>query len=280
MMSQLSDKLPAKVLRFDLHMRLQHFLMALSVLMLIITGFPIKYGHTQWAKYVINLFGGFGNMFNVHKTFAVIMILSALYHVFWLAGSYLKGRKSWAMMPQWKDFVDCVHHIGYLLGLRSQPPNFGRYTYLEKFEYFAVVWGVIVMGLSGAMLWFPQLFIPWLPRWAIGVARVVHSNEAFVCMLAIFIGHFFAVHFNPKVFPSSRVWLDGYIDIKHLAEEHPLEYKQMLAEKGLVDVAVTGENHHRTKGFANCLPLQVFQLVVYTGLFILLLWTFVPMLFA
>lgn len=263
---------PEKFQRFDAHQRFQHLLLALSVLMLIITGFPIKYGHTGWAPYIIGLFGGFKNMFYVHLVFAVLMLISALYHIIWLCGTFIKRGPVWSMMPSPKDFRDAFDHAKFLLGLTKKAPQFGRYTYLEKFEYFAVVWGVIVMGLSGLILWFPRLF-PFLPRWAFDVARVVHTNEAFVAMLAIFIGHFFAAHFNPKVFPTSRVWIDGTISKHHLKEEHPLEYKQL--------VGGSEEEHaeEHLEGFAASQPLIVLELLVYGVIFILLMGTFLRLLF-
>lgn len=294
--------IPAKIQRFNLQQRFQHAVMAISVLMLIVTGFPIKYAAWDWAQYVVNLFGGFENMFHVHLTFAVIMILCALYHVIWLAYTFLASRNKErkpavysateaftkisreynrgpdiAMMPGYKDVRDAIHHIQYLLGLRPDPPQFDRYTWLEKFEYFAVIWGVIVMGFSGIVLWFPQLFVSWWPRWALDVARVVHSNEAFVCMLAIVVGHFYASHFSPKVFPTSRVWWDGTIAREHLKEEHPLEYDRLLREyneKGML--VPDGEGDSR---FSHSLPLMVVELVIYVAIFILLLWTFIPMFF-
>lgn len=293
--------IPMRIPRFNLQQRFQHAIMAVSVLMLIITGFPIKYAAQDWAQYVVNLFGGFENMFHVHLAFGVIMIMSALYHVIWLAYTFLashnrdrnpgvysateaftKISKEYnrgpdiAMMPSYKDVRDAIHHIQYLLGLRPDPPQFDRYTWLEKFEYFAVIWGVIVMGFSGIILWFPQLFVFW-PRWALDVGRVVHTNEAFVAMLALVVGHFYAAHFSPKVFPTSRVWWDGTITREHLQEEHPLEYDRLAREyeaKGML--VPDGEGHSR---FGQSLPLMVVELVIYVALFILLLWTFIPILF-
>jgi len=259
--------IPQKVQRFNLQHRLQHGLMALSVLMLIITGFPIKYADMFWAPYVVNIFGGFENMFTTHLIFAVLMILSGLYHVAFLAYSFIRGERSLAMLPGPKDLKDAWDHARYLIGLNKDRPLFGRYSYLEKFEYFAVIWGVIVMGISGVILLFPQMFLFW-PRWALDVARVVHTNEGFVCMLAIVVGHFFAAHLNPKVFPSSPVWYSGEIKLEHLQEEHPLEYKEITGQ-------LPPQGHEHLPGTAQVLV----ELVVYVCIFGILLYTFVPMLF-
>ncbi|HHX50883.1 MAG TPA: cytochrome b/b6 domain-containing protein [Clostridia bacterium] len=261
-----------KVIRFTLQQRIQHGLLAFSVLMLIITGFPIKYAYTSWAPYVVRLFGGFGTMFLTHLVFAVLMAISSLYHLVWLIYTFLKNGPSVEMIPTFKDFRDAFHHALYLLGIRTSPPLYGRYSYLEKFEYFAVIWGVIVMGLSGLMLWFPGIFY-FFPRWAFGIARVVHSNEAFVCMLAIFMGHFFAVHFHPKVFPSSPVWWNGTVSLELLKEEHPLEYENLISHNPDLKVDLTRE----LSPWARSKPLIYAQIVLYLVIFAVLLYTFVPL---
>lgn len=272
MMSKAAGKV-VEIVRFSLQQRIQHGLLAISVLMLILTGFPIKYSTEAWAAYVIKLFGGFGNLFLFHQVFAVLMLLTAAYHIVWLIWIFAKKSPSWEMIPTLKDFKDAVHHGKYLLGLTDTPPQYGRYSYLEKFEYFAVIWGVIVMGFSGLILWFPGMFY-WMPRWAFGVARVVHSNEAFICMLALFVGHFFHVHFHPKVFPSSMVWWNGKISLQHLKEEHPLEYEQLIkSHPELKNVAIE-EDHSR---WARSKILIYGELAIFLALFAYLLYTFVPM---
>ncbi|MGI6553685.1 MAG: formate dehydrogenase subunit gamma [Bacillota bacterium] len=261
-----------RVIRFSLHQRIQHGLLAISVFMLILTGFPIKYAHTPWAPYVIRLFGGFGNMFLTHLVFAVLMAFSAIYHLVWLIYTFIKKGPSVEMIPTFKDFQDAFHHILYLLGIRQETPRYGRYSYLEKFEYYAVIWGAVVMGLSGIILWFPGLFY-FLPRWAFGIARVAHSNEAFVCMLAILMGHFFAVHFHPKVFPSSPVWWNGTMSLEQLKEEHPLEYEKLIR----------GHPHLQTNSprelspWARSRPFICFQMALYLLVSAVLLYTFIPL---
>ncbi|MHB1419167.1 MAG: formate dehydrogenase subunit gamma, partial [Bacillota bacterium] len=209
--------------------------------------------------------------------FAMVMIVSGIYHLIWLGGVLAKSGPgpSWSMVPRLKDVTDAIHHFKYLFGLIKEPPPFDRYTYLEKIEYLAVFYGIIVMGFSGLMVWFPQYFISW-PRWALDVARVVHSNEAFVCMLAVAYGHFFAVHFNPRVFPSSKVWLNGTISREHMKEEHPLEYQRWLTEHGVED-ETPDYNGHESR-FARSLPLIGIELTIYSAIFALLMFTFIRLL--
>ncbi|MHB1126672.1 MAG: formate dehydrogenase subunit gamma [Bacillota bacterium] len=275
-MAILNSSVPKTMQRFGMQQRFQHGLLAISILMLILTGFPIKYSHMAWATKIVQLFGTFENMFLLHKIFAVVMALTGIYHLVWLLGKLAKSGASWSMIPSRKDLKDAIHHFRYLLGLTPEPPPFDRYTYFEKIEYLAVFYGIVVMGLSGVMVWFPQLFISW-PRWALDVARVVHTNEAFVCMLAVAYGHFFAVHFNPRVFPTSRVWLDGNISRDHMKEEHPLEYQRWMKEQGIERDNLPHKGH--SSRFAGSLSLIGFELTIYTLIFALLMFTFVKLLF-
>lgn len=273
-MSNPVSKAGMAIIRFTLQQRVQHGVMAISVLMLIFTGFPIKYSAEAWSPYVISFFGGFANMFLLHLIFAVLMVLTSVYHIIWLIWTFIKKGPSWEMIPTFKDFTDAFHHGKYLIGIEKNPPRYGRYSYLEKFEYIAIIWGVIVMGFSGLVLWFPGMFY-WIPRWAFGVARVIHTNEAFVAMLALFVGHFFHVHFNPKIFPSSLVWWNGKISVHHLKDEHPLEYDELV--KTHSELKEVGEHKHQ--GWAASKPLIYTQLVIFLGLFAVLLYTFVPLFF-
>jgi len=215
-------------------------------------------------------------MFMTHLVFAVIMLFSGFYHLVWMVGRFASKGPSCSMVPTLKDVKDAVHHARYLLGLTKEPPQYGRYTYLEKFEYLAVFWGIIVMGGTGLILWFPGMF-GWLTQTGLHIARIAHTNEAFVAMLAVAIGHFFAVHFNPHVFPTSKVWINGTISREHMKEEHPLEYEELLAEYRKKGIPVAGHEQHSR--FAHSRGLIIFELVVYITIFILLMGTFISLLF-
>lgn len=276
-MSVEKGTLTAYVERFNRQQRFQHILLAVSVLVLIITGFPIKYGHTAYARFMVSLFGTFERMFTLHLVAAVIMLVAAAYHVIWLVLNAIVQRSlSSEMLPSFKDFRDATHHIKYLLGAVKEPPRFGRYTYLEKFEYFAVIWGITFMGGTGIFLWAPDLAARFFPRWLMDVFRVIHSNEAVVALIALGIGHFFAAHFNPDIFPSSRVWYDGKISLYQLAGEHPEEYAR-LVEAGVIKLDARGQPVYSPPGrFARSKALILTELVIYSALFIALLVAFVP----
>ncbi len=261
--------------RWNVHQRLQHFLLMLSVCVLVLTGFPIKYADAPWALLVVRLFGGFENLFHTHLAGAVLLFVVAVYHVVYLLFAWRRHGWSWDMVPGLKDIRDALQHGLFLLGLAKERPKFGRYSYLEKFEYLAVFWGLVVMGGSGLVLWFPGVAVNWLPRWVIDALRVVHSNEAFVAILALVFGHFFAVHFNPAVFPQNPVWFTGKIPLRLMAEEHPLELRR-LQEQGVVKAEV----QHRESRWSYSIPLIVVELILYLTIMGALLYVFVPLLLA
>lgn len=263
---------PRWIERFNSQERLQHIMLAASVLLLMITGFPIKYAAEPWAPVATRLMGGFTIMFRIHLLCAAVMIFSGIYHLIWM-GLNIRTLE-WSMLPGKKDLRDAMDHFTFLLGWRRSPPDFGRFTYLEKFEYLAVFYGVLVMGLSGFVLSFPEVGAALMPRWALDVFRVIHSNEAFVCGVAVAVGHFFWVHFHPSVFPSSTVWYKGVISEHHLAEEHPEEYRRWLAAQGESPAA----QHHAEPGRYERSRLFIgAELLIYGAIFLWLFATFIPM---
>ncbi len=214
---------PREIERWNIHHRLQHLGLFISVSILIVTGFSMKFPDAPPAMLTMRLLGGIRNTLYVHLAAAVMMVATGLYHIGYLVWYVRRHGPTWDMLPRFQDFKDAFHHGLYLLGIRDDRPRFGRYSYLEKFEYLAVFWGFIFMGGSGLVLWFPEVAAYALPRWAISALRVVHSNEAFIALLSLAYGHFFFVHFDPEVFPGSKVWLTGKMSVARMWHEHPLE---------------------------------------------------------
>lgn len=273
--SRHEERQPRWIERFNSQERLQHILLAGSTLMLILTGFPIKYAAQPWAPVVTRLFGGFPFMFRIHLVAAAMMIFTGVYHLAWMVINF--RRLEWSMLPKLKDLKNAGDHLTWLLGWRQAPPDFDRYNYLEKFEYLAVFYGLIVMGASGFFLSFPEIGAALMPRWALDIMRVIHSNEGFVCFFAIALGHFFWVHFHPAVFPTSKVWYKGVISEHHMAEEHPAEYRRWLAAHGedpnQAHVHAEPTKYERSRLFIGL------ELIIYGGIFIWTFATFIPMLF-
>jgi cytochrome b subunit of formate dehydrogenase len=136
-----------------------------------------------------------------------------------------------ALMPNFEDAKNVLQMLRFYFGLTRVPAAFGRFNYIEKFEYLAMGWGSTVMIVTGLLLWSPQISMLIVPKWMMDIAFIVHSWEAILAFLAIIIWHMYNVHFNPSVFPMSRVWLTGKISLHDLIENHPLEYEQFLAEQ-------------------------------------------------
>ncbi|WP_366921847.1 cytochrome b/b6 domain-containing protein [Metallumcola ferriviriculae] len=232
MFSSAYGKRTRKFERFNIHQRIQHIMMFVSFFMCTFTGLPIKYNHSWWAPKVTALFGGFDTMFTVHLIGAAIMLASSAYHLFYLIiYPIIKKQISIATVPALKDVRDINQHMRYLLGLTKEKARFDRYSYKEKFDYWAVFWGIFIMGGSGLMMWFPSFSAGLFPRWLIESTRIAHSDEAMLAILAIFIWHFYNVHFSPDFFPMNFVWFHGKMSHELMEHEHPAELNKILEKE-------------------------------------------------
>lgn len=212
--------------RFDLGQRIEHGLLILSFTVLSISGLPQKYPDSAWGEWMIWVMGGIETTRLIHHTAAIVLILGSIYHVGVLGYRLFVQRVEMTMLPGWKDVVDAVQHLGYNLRLVKKPPQMGRYTYGEKVEYWAVVWGTVIMILTGFMLWNPIATTRILPGEWIPAAKAAHGGEALLAVLSIVTWHMYNVHikhFNKSMF-------GGWLSRHEMEEEHPLELAAL--EKG------------------------------------------------
>lgn len=219
--------------RFNLIQRLQHVCLMGSFTVLVLTGMPLRFADISGMPRVQSLFGGFAGARMTHRVAAVIMILTWIWHTLYLIYRWKKAGftwKSWTMFPQWKDVVDFLQTVSYGVGLRREPPKFDRFQFREKFDYFAVYWGMPIMVLSGLVLWFPTVLSPYLTNLSFCFAYIAHSDESVLAMLAIAIWHLYNVHFNPDAFPMNPAWLTGRLPEGEMAREHPLEKAKLDAQ--------------------------------------------------
>ena len=226
------DEADVYYLRIPLFNRILHFLIVSSFLGLVLTGMPIKFSHTEIVVTLAPFFGGIAMARFFHRFFAVITFFYFavhLIHVF--HRHFFKKEKGlfWganSMVPHPRDAKNLMQHFLWFLHLGPRP-QFGRFTYWEKFDYWAVFWGVGMIGTSGLFLWFPTFFARYLPGWIFNVAVIIHSDEALLAAGFIFIIHFFNTHLRPTKFPLDDVIITGRISREEMLYEHPLEYETL-----------------------------------------------------
>jgi len=205
--------------RFDTGQRIEHALLILSFTILSITGLPQKYPDTGWGEGMIWLFGGIELTRFIHHTAAIVLIVGSIYHLVSMGYRLVVKRVQMSMLPGWKDVVDVVQSLGYNFGLVKEPPKMGRYTFGEKVEYWAVVWGTVIMILTGFVLWNPIATTRLFPGEFIPAAKAAHGGEALLAVLSIVTWHMYNVHvksFNKSMFT-------GWLSRHEMEEEHPLE---------------------------------------------------------
>jgi cytochrome b subunit of formate dehydrogenase len=217
-----------------------HVLVIISFLGLAATGMTLKFSYLGWAQWLSGLLGGFESAGYIHRLCAIITFFYFGTHLYDLMRTKIKKRISWkkmlfgpnSMMPRMRDFQEFVGSLKWFIGLGPRP-RYGRWTYWEKFDYFAVFWGVAVIGMTGLMLWFPEFFTLFLPGWIINVATIIHSDEALLATGFIFTVHFFNTHFRPEKFPMDTVIFTGRVPVEELKLDRPDEYEELVKSREL-----------------------------------------------
>ena len=255
--------------RFAPFDRFLHFLVVTSFLLLVITGMPLKFYYTEWARTLFAFIGGPETSRALHRFGALVTFLYFGLHLFALTARAWHGRGKMrdpqtgrisrkqimnvlfgpdSMLPTVQDWRDFVAHNKWFFG-KGPHPQFDRWTYWEKFDYFAVFWGVFIIGLSGLIMWFPEWFTQFFPGWIINVALIVHSDEALLAAGFIFSIHFFNTHFRLEKFPMDTVIFSGRVSKNEMLHERRRWYDRLVAEGRLDDFRVRDE-WLRWKGIA------------------------------
>jgi len=218
--------------RFSSLQRTLHAFMMVSFFGLVLTGLPLHFAHAGWARWLVRALGGLQTAGFIHRVCAIVTLGYFFTHVgtllYRMRDRKLSMQMLWgpdSMVPKPKDITDIVQMFKWFLG-RGARPRFERYSYMEKFDYWAVFWGVAIIGSSGLLLWFPEFFARFVPGWAFNVATIVHGDEALLAMSFIFTIHFFNVHLRPEKFPIDLVIFTGRATQGYMKEEHPLEYER------------------------------------------------------
>lgn len=214
--------------RFDTHIIIQHILVTLAFIMLVVTGFALKFPDAWWVKILASI--GLDEVLRgiLHRIFAVLLIISGFYHILYLIFSRKGKAEFHEIFPRYRDITDLTKTIKFHLGKRQMPPPYGKYDYSEKAEYWALIWGFIIMGCTGIILWFPTSFAKYLPYWAINVVELIHYYEAWLATLAIIVWHFFFVIFHPREYPMNFSWLTGKIAAEEARKHYTLWYRKLI----------------------------------------------------
>ena len=236
---------PRYIRRFSkVHMGV-HAVVIVTFLLLALTGLPLKFHSTEWAQTMVNLFGGVEGARVIHRLAAIGTFGYALFHLAELFfRGFIMGEKGYlwgprSLVPQPKDIRDLFAYLRYFVYLGPRPAG-DRWTYWEKFDYMAVFWGIMIIGGSGLVLWFPGFFTSFLPGWTLNAAHVVHSDEALLAVGFIFMFHFFHAPLRIETLPMDIVMFTGKMPIERFIEERPLEYQRLVDTGELDDYIVEG----------------------------------------
>lgn len=238
--------------RFSVNQRIQHVVLFSSVLLLAMTGFPLRHAEESWAKPLYSLFGGHQYAPTVHRIAGSVLLVLFVYHtIYWMYLFYrddigklrrenrltfrnaVKAFFSQEMVPNKKDLLDIIHIWKYLLYFTNRPPRCERMSWREKFDYFAPYWGIPILGPAGMMLWWRDEVSHVLPGIVLNAAYIMHTDEALLAILFLFFVHWYNVHYAPEKFPAAKVWLTGYLSEDEMIHEHYNEYVKMMIENGL-----------------------------------------------
>jgi cytochrome b subunit of formate dehydrogenase len=242
--------------RFPKYYRNLHVMVIVSFLGLALTGMTLKFSHTGWAWVLSRALGGFESAGFIHRVCAVITFSYFALHLADLIRRQRASRTSWlefitgksGMLPGKQDLADFIQSLKWFFQ-RGPRPAYGRWTYWEKFDYFAVFWGVAIIGATGLLLWFPVPFTRFLPGWVLNLATIIHSDEALLAVGFIFTVHFFNTHFRPEKFPMDTVIFTGTLPLEEFEQDRPREYAELVAKGNLEDHLVPAPDPRALTGW-------------------------------
>ncbi len=229
-------ELEEKITRFDIHQIIQHAGLALTFILLVITGLPLKFSSSGISQWWAAVWGGIDNLRAVHHVAAYAIVAVCLYHVGYLCYTSLVLKRPLPVdiIPGVQDAINLILELSYFLGLRKERPQYSRFNWKEKFDYWAIFWGMPIMAISGLILMYPVWVTKFLPGWIVPTALVAHSDEAMLALTWIFMVHIFFNHFTPGVFPVNTSMFTGKVPRERYRRDHALEYERLLSadEKG------------------------------------------------
>lgn len=215
------------VVRFSPRQRLEHFSIMVLFTLLAVTGLPQEFFEARWAQWVIPALGGIDRIRWLHRLCGILFTVGAMEHIVVLVSLVVMKRTQLTMVPAKKDFKDAIVTLRYYFGLSDQEAQFDRYDYRQKFEYWGLIFGSIVMVVTGFVLYYPSVFARFLPGDLIPAAKVAHASEGLLAFLIVIIWHIYNAHLNPDVFPFDTSIFTGKVDAERMLKEHPLEFARL-----------------------------------------------------
>ena len=225
----------AQVSRMNRNFRIAHWGVILSFPTLVFTGFALKYPEGWWASPLLLWESHLAFRGLVHRCAAIVLIASTIYHVIHLSINRRDRLFLKAMLPEVKDATDLMQVFSHNLGLTKVEPRFAKFNYAEKVEYWAFMWGTVVMTVSGFLLWFNNFTLRYFPKWVSDAATAIHYYEALLATFSILLWHFYMVIFDPLVYPMDTAWINGKVPADHYRHSRPA-YLRALERAGLVEI--------------------------------------------
>ena len=213
--------------RFSVRQRTEHALVMSLFIVLSVTGLPQKYFDAGWARWLIDLMGGIDRIRWFHRAAGLSFTAMTAFHLMMAIGAVASGRSPLSIVPNRKDFTDAIQTLSYYLGRGDAPAKFDRFDYRQKFEYWGLVLGAVVVISTGLILYFPILFTRFFPGELVPAAKVAHSNEGLMAFLVVILWHIYNAHLNPDVFPFDKTIFTGKISLERMEHEHPLELERI-----------------------------------------------------
>ncbi len=226
-MSEMTIDSEEKIRRFSVGRIFEHWLAVVTFLTLVVTGISQKFFYLDISQWCIMKLGGIDSVRLIHRYAGVVFVIAAAAHIVIAALGVVLKRWQPSMVINKNDFTDAVHDIRYYIGMENSPAQCDRYNYKQKFEYWGILTGGLLMIATGLILWFPTFVVRFLPGEMIPLAKALHSNEALVIVLLIAVWHIYNSIFSPEVFPLDTSIFTGYLSKERMAREHPLELMRM-----------------------------------------------------
>jgi len=219
------------IVRFSRKQRIEHLVVMLLFMTLALTGFPQKFYEARWAAVIVNAIGGLDRLRFLHRMAGLLFSVATIFHIVLITLLALMRRAGMTMVPTRRDFSDAIQQIGWYLGLAKEPAKFDRYDYRQKFEYWGMLIGSLVMVVTGLILYLPLLFTRFFPGEFVPVAQVAHSNEGLMAFLVVITWHIYNAPLSPDLFPFDTCIFTGKISVERMHHEHPLELARMTGDE-------------------------------------------------